>query len=176
RAQDDYMKNKTQRGQAQFAKGKCAALSGGSRKAQAAMELIILLSFILVVTIPAILLFYLSAGSQVNKASVEQANQAVARIAEKAEEVYLGGVGSVATVDIFLPPNTKNLEIREFSSGKREIVLTLELEGKETEMVRTINQPLSSIQSNPSVWGVGIHTLRLKCDSITDISVTYVPR
>lgn len=73
------------------------------------MELLILISFFLLFSIPLISLIYLSATQSSQDAALSQARHASRRIIETADSVYIGGEGASGRLVVVFPHNLQGI-------------------------------------------------------------------
>jgi hypothetical protein len=107
-----------------------AMLMRNCSKAQSAIELLILLSFFLLFSIPLISLMYLQSGEGAQDASLAQARQACREIAESADSVYAQGNETNEKVTAIFPPGLQGIR----TSG-REIVFTVHTSNGNSDVV-----------------------------------------
>lgn len=101
------------------------------KKAQFSVEYLIIIGLVLVVIIPAILLYYSYSRAHTTKISASSINDIGLKIVENAKSVYSLGEGSWVTLELSLPENIKSMQI----PVKNELVIEYFTEGGVSEAV-----------------------------------------
>ncbi|MBI4399685.1 hypothetical protein HY570_02955 [Candidatus Micrarchaeota archaeon] len=100
------------------------------RKGQVGLETMTVIAFLLLLTIPLGLLLFSGTGQGLEDVSIMQANQAVVKITNTANDVYIQGQDSKASIFVLIPPKVNRILINgneitfrmETSSGTVDIV------------------------------------------------------
>ena len=104
-------------------------------KAQAAVEYLLLIGFLLVMVIP---LFLYASQSTSRNVKVTQADDAIRSLATAAREVYALGEGAKKAVWVTIPGSVQSISL-----SNKEITMTFLLEGTSTEVHYPIPGPMS---------------------------------
>lgn len=101
-----------------------------SSKAQVAMEYLIIIGFVAIITLPLVIIFQTHSRETTEEITSTQVYQISKRIADGAETVYYLGEPSKITIKTYFPEN-----INSISLGSNEIVFVLKKGAKEDEIV-----------------------------------------
>lgn len=109
-----------------------------SRKGQTAIESIILIGFVILLTLPVMLIFF-----SVDRATpaLAQARASVQIMADNANKVYTQGEGAQVITTIAIPQYCKNVTVRRTSTGG-EIIFTMVTKDGEVEVYQKTYAPL----------------------------------
>ncbi|VVB66296.1 Uncharacterised protein [Candidatus Gugararchaeum adminiculabundum] len=136
--------------QARFASGQMRRAFGEvgrrSRKAQAALEMLLILGFILMLSSLLFLIMFRTTSNKASDVSLYNSEQFARKLAETADQVYISGPNSTATIEVFMPQRIQNISIGGVStepipvggtpiSTKHEIVLTIDTISGLTDMI-----------------------------------------
>lgn len=107
-----------------------------SKYGQVAMEYIIIISFILVVTVPLLYISYTHSQDINELISTNQVDKISKKIVDSAESVYYLGAPSKTTIKVYMPKNIEQILI-----GNNEIVFRMHTKSGTDEIVRysTVN-------------------------------------
>lgn len=124
-------------------------------KGQSAIELLILVSFFLLFSIPLISMIYLQSNEGAQEASLIQAKQAAREIAEAANSVYVQGNGTNERITVIFPPG-----LQEIRANGREIVLVVHTSSGNSDVVE---MGIADIEIGGAIGtAAGPHALRVK--------------
>jgi len=125
-----------------------------NKKAQFAIEHILVVAFGLLIIIPIVYFFYTYSIGQVEEVSHTQISKTGNDIINNAEAVYFMGKPSRITLDVNMPDMVHNITIM----GNKEIVFFLNaIGGDYTEMAFIANVPIS---------GVYLNSTSTRCDEV----------
>jgi uncharacterized protein (UPF0333 family) len=124
-----------------------------NRKAQVGMEYMILVGFLVVITIPLVLVYNSHYKSTSEQIISNQADQLGQKIIDTAESIYYLGEPSKTTIKIYVPQNIENLTI-----GNNEIVFGVNVGGGRDDVVKVSSVPITGFVSATP----GLHTVEIK--------------
>jgi len=122
-------------------------------KAQVAMEYLVIIGFVAVITLPLIIIFQTHSKETSEDISSSQVYQISKRIADGAETVYYLGEPSMLTIKAYFPAHINGIKI-----GNKEIVFNISRGLKDDELV--IYTPIN-ITGNLSTHE-GVHYIRIE--------------
>lgn len=134
------------------------------RKAQVAMEYMILVGFLLVITIPLILIYNTQYRGTSQQIVSNQASQIGQRIVDTAESIYYLGQPSKTTIKIYMPE-----QIESISVGNYEVTFFMRSKGGLSEIVKLSEVPING--TLPSTAGMHYVTVQ-SMGSYVNISST----
>ena len=137
----------------EFVDGKEMRINGLSRKAQVAMEYMILVGFLVVITIPLILVYNTQYRGTSQQIIANQADQIGQKIVDTAESIYYLGQPSKTTVKIYIPEQIESITIRDY-----EIMFKLMTSKGTDDVVKLSNVPLNG--TLPSTSGMHYVTVQ----------------
>ena len=106
------------------------ALLKKAKRAQGAIELLVLVSFFLLFSIPLISLIYLSATDSAQDSALLQARQACREIIRASDSVYVEGSSSSKSVVVVFPQS-----LREVKANGREITFSIYSQSGQNDVV-----------------------------------------
>jgi hypothetical protein len=135
-----------------------------NRKAQAVMEYMILVGFLVIITIPLILVYNTQYKGTSMQIVTNQADQIGQKIADTAESIYSLGQPSKTTIKVYMPQQIKNITIEN-----NEIIFSIDAGKGAGEVVKMSNVPISgTLKSN-----AGLHYITVQsAGSYVNISST----
>ncbi|MFH1470334.1 MAG: hypothetical protein ABIF01_01150 [Candidatus Micrarchaeota archaeon] len=89
-------------------------------KGQGAIEMVVLVGFFIMLSIPILSLFYLNASQSAQDTSIVQAKQSAREITLKADSVYSQGIGANDYIYVVFPQGLQKISARD-----REITFTV---------------------------------------------------
>ncbi len=101
-----------------------------TKRAQGAIELLVLVSFFLLFSIPLISLIYLSATDSAQDSALLQARQACREIIRASDSVYVEGSGSSKSVVVVFPQS-----LRDVRANGREITFSMNSQSGQSDVV-----------------------------------------
>ncbi len=101
-----------------------------SSRAQVAMEYLIIIGFVAVITLPLVIIFQTHSRETTEEITSTQVYQISKKIADGAETVYYLGEPSKLTIKAYFPEGIKSISL-----GSNEIVFVLKKGAKEDEIV-----------------------------------------
>lgn len=116
-------------------------------KAQVSMELLIIISFVAVLSLAFILVFKMQSDSAQDQIITNQAQQIASRISDSAESVYYLGEPSKTTLKVYIPSKVENITL-----GNREIVFFVRTRTGINEIVQYV--PINISGSIPAASGL----------------------
>lgn len=122
-------------------------------KAQVAVEYMILVGFLVVITIPLILIYNSHYKGTSEQIISNQADQLGQKIVDTVESIYYLGQPSKTVIKVYMPNQVENITI-----GNREVVFRIKLSGGFDEVVKVSSVPING-SMNPSS---GIHYVEIK--------------
>ncbi len=129
---------------------------GFSSKAQVAMEYIIIVGFVVVITIPLVLLFYDYSGSSNMQINTNQINGVGKKIMDSAESVYYLGVPSKITLKANFPQSVSSVDI-----ANNELVFKMSTPTGIVDIVLSSSVPIHGSLSNFA----GVHIMQIEARS-----------
>jgi uncharacterized protein (UPF0333 family) len=134
------------------------------RKAQAVMEYMILVGFLVVITIPLILVYNAQYKGTSMQIVTNQADQIGQKIADTAESIYYLGQPSKTTIKVYMPQQIESITI-----ANNEIIFNIDTGKGMGEIVKMCSVPVNgSIQST-----AGMHYITVQsAGSYVNISST----
>ncbi len=134
------------------------------RKAQVAMEYLLIMAFIMIVIIPGIYLFYNYSEKSTEKLVYSQVEQIAHQIIDNAENVYYTGEPSFTTITVKMPENIKEISIQ----NNKELVFKI----VDSDQVYLSDVNLSGEFGNTS-WSAGLKKIKVQAfDNYVNISFT----
>jgi len=103
----------------------------GWKKGQVAMEYVIIISFILVVTVPLLFISYTHSQDINELIASNQVDKISKKIIDSAESVYYLGSPSKTTIKVYMPKNIESITI-----NNNELVFTMHTSQGSDEIVR----------------------------------------
>ena len=126
-----------------------------NRNAQVGMEYMILVGFLVVITIPLILIYNTQYKGTNEEIIANQAEQLGQKIVDTAESIYYLGEPSKTTIKIYMPQNIQNVTV-----GNNEVVFIVRMSGGRNDVVKVSSIPITGFVSATP----GIHTLEIKSE------------
>ncbi len=123
-------------------------------RGQASVEMLVLVSFLLLFSIPVISLVYLNATQSAQDSAVVQAREAARKIVGSADSVYVRGEGNSEKIIVVFPQNLESIR-----ADGRELTLTVLASGGRSDVVMMAGEGivLGSIRT-----GMGPHQLAVR--------------
>lgn len=133
------------------------------KKGQSAIETITLLGFVILFSIPLLVLL-----TSLNKedAVILQAKSSTQLLADTANSVYIQGKGSYQIISVAIPQKLKNITFESVYAQESEIIFTLELEAGQTDIVALSIAPIdtSSNITGSAGFNQGIQKVKVEYD------------
>lgn len=123
------------------------------KKAQVAMEYMILVGFLMVITIPLILVYNTQYRGTSQQIISNQASQIGQKIVDAAESIYYLGQPSKTTLKIYMPEKIENISV-----GNYEITFFILARGGLSEVVKLSDVPING--TLPSTAGMHYITIQ----------------
>ena len=117
------------------------------KRAQVAMEYLIIIGFVAIITLPLVIIFQTHSRETTQDIASTQVYQIAKRIADGAETVYYLGEPSKITIKTYFPPEVENASI-----GSNEIVFIVRRGSNEDEIV--VYTPVNITGNVSSTQGV----------------------
>ncbi len=130
-----------------------------SSRAQVAMEYLIIIGFVAIITLPLVIIFQTHSRETTEEITSTQVYQISKRIADGAETVYYLGEPSKITLKVYFPEN-----INSVSVGNNEIVFVLKKGAKEDEIV--VYTPINATGNISTHQGVHYITIESRGDYV----------
>ncbi len=130
-----------------------------SSRAQVAMEYLIIIGFVAIITLPLVIIFQAHSKETTEEIASTQVYQISKRIADGAETVYYLGEPSKITLKAYFPEN-----INSVSVGNNEIVFVLKKGAKEDEIV--VYTPINVTGNISTHQGVHYITIESRGDYV----------
>lgn len=124
-------------------------------KAQLSMEYMTIMAFVMLMTIPLMLIYYNYSNSAADEINMNQLMQITRKVADSANSVYYLGKPSETTIKVFMPDNVQSVSI-----GDNEISFQIMTISGVSDIVASTNVNVSG--TIPITQG--IHHIRLKAD------------
>ena len=128
-------------------------------KSQISMEFIILLGFILIVSIPLIVIYYGYSNETKFELSQNQAMKIAHKIVDNAESVFYLGEPSKTTIKVSMPENIDKIIIHE-----KEVVFIIRYKGMPNDIV--VDSPVSLSGNLSSSSGIRYITIKASGNNV----------
>ncbi len=131
----------------------------GSPRAQVAMEYLIIVGFVAIITLPLVIIFQSHSKETTEDITSTQIYHISKRIADGAETVYYLGEPSKLTIKTYFPAGVNSISL-----GGNEIVFRVKRGGKEDEIV--VYTPVNITGNLSSSQGVHYITIESRGDHV----------
>jgi uncharacterized protein (UPF0333 family) len=126
-----------------------------SRKAQVSMEYMILVGFLVVITIPLILVYNTQYKGTNIQIIANQADQLGQKIVDTAESVYYLGQPSKTTLKVYIPQQIENITV-----GDNEITFRVIVNKGTDDVVKMSNVPISgTLKATPGMHYITVQSV-----------------
>ncbi len=126
-----------------------------NKTAQISMEYMTIVGFVMVVTLPLIIIYYNYAGATVDEINMNQLLQITRKIADTSDSVYYLGKPSETTIKLYMPNNIKYVNITD-----NEISFTIQTIAGLSDIVASTHVNISGTVPISS----GIHYINIKAE------------
>ena len=110
------------------------------RKAQVAIEYMMIIGIVLLITVPTVILFYQHAGRSADAVRANQADNFLQSVLNSANVVYYGGPPTRQTVKSRLPSKIENLTIERSNNAS-----LLKISFQTSDGISTVSRPIDNI-------------------------------
>lgn len=133
------------------------------KKGQVSIEVITLLGFILLFSIP---LLVLLTSLDTDNSAIMQAKTSTQMLADTANSVYMQGPEAYKIISIGMPPKLKNITFESNPGGLSEIIFTLETDTGKLDIVSTSFANLDTTSNITGIAGFnsGLQKVKVEYD------------
>ena len=129
--------------------------TGRMSRAQVAMEYMIIIGFVAVITIPLVIIFQEHSKKTSEEISSAEVYQISKRISDAAETVYYLGMPSKTTLKLYFPPGINSVNISD-----HEIIFRMRIAGGEDEVVTYSPVNVSgAVNTNQGVHHISVESM-----------------
>jgi len=105
-------------------------------RAQASMEIMITVAFVVTIMFPILLIAYLQSTNVSDQLGVQQAQQTVTKISNYADIIGAQGYPAKMTIQVFMPPNVDSITVGNSTGGLgHELIINLRTSSGLTQIV-----------------------------------------
>ena len=132
-------------------------------KAQVSVEYLLIIGFVVIITIPLIILYYNYTADSSDEIITSQINQIANKIVDAAESVYFLGEPSQTTINVYIPS-----QITGASLDNKEVLFNVSTKGGISDIVKVSSVDLTG--SLPITQGTYSITIKAR---ETDVEISY---
>jgi len=122
--------------------------------AQASMEYLIVVGFLLIIITPLIIIFYQHTATTNDQITTSQADKIVKKIVDNAESVYYLGEPSKTRIKIYMPNNIEQIILQDY-----EVVFKVKTNSGISDIEHTSNVNISgSVSTTPGIHYISIES------------------
>ena len=135
------------------------------KKGQAAVETITLLGFVILFSIPLLMLL---TSLNTDDSSILQAKTSTQILADTANSVYIQGPGSSKIISVGFPPKLTNITFDNTPGQESEIIFTLETDNGRVDIVAASIAPIDDTSNITGLGGFSTGLQKVKIEYGTE--------